>query len=324
MQEDFSYTIIIPHYNSPEMLQKLISTIPLEKRDIQIIVVDDRSEKGLEELSGIRKKYKGRIEFYRNNHGKKGAGTARNIGLKYARGKWLIFADADDYFTDNIYEKVSRYVNSDSDIIYFRPDSIYLESGEQSNRHTRMAGLVLDYIKDKSAENEVKIRYEYIQPVSKMIRRSIVQDNDIHFSEIPAGNDMWFSTQTAFFANKIDACDEQIYMITRGPNSITTNTDKEAFSCRMKECLKYLKFLKRILSKQDWKKIKYWMSWLFTDSAKRGYGLLYFLKWFVIYFNNGIIVINREHLKIIEEAIKEHWIYEFNKSVHEIRLFIIG
>ena len=37
-------TIIIPHYNTPEMLETLLESIP-ERNEIQIIVVDDNSTK---------------------------------------------------------------------------------------------------------------------------------------------------------------------------------------------------------------------------------------------------------------------------------------
>lgn len=42
-------SIIIPHYNTPDLLEKLIRSIPVDK-DIQIVVVDDNSSMGLENL----------------------------------------------------------------------------------------------------------------------------------------------------------------------------------------------------------------------------------------------------------------------------------
>ena len=53
-------SIIIPHYNTPDLLQKLIDSIP-HIEDIQIIVVDDRSDKNLEKLSEVQEKYKSQV-----------------------------------------------------------------------------------------------------------------------------------------------------------------------------------------------------------------------------------------------------------------------
>ena len=38
-------TIIIPHYNSPKLLDKLLDSIP-EREELEVIVVDDNSESG--------------------------------------------------------------------------------------------------------------------------------------------------------------------------------------------------------------------------------------------------------------------------------------
>lgn len=39
-----------------------------------------------------------------------GAGYARNVGLEHAKGKWLLFADADDFYVDNMYDIISMHV----------------------------------------------------------------------------------------------------------------------------------------------------------------------------------------------------------------------
>jgi len=90
-------SIIIPHYNTPELLYKLIDSIP-QSPDVQIIVVDDNSNHHLQILTELQKKYCDLVQFYTNNTRRKGAGTCRNIGLQHADGKWILFADADDFF----------------------------------------------------------------------------------------------------------------------------------------------------------------------------------------------------------------------------------
>lgn len=39
----YKYSIIIPHYNIPELLQRCLDSIP-ERDDVQVIVVDDNSD----------------------------------------------------------------------------------------------------------------------------------------------------------------------------------------------------------------------------------------------------------------------------------------
>ena len=89
-----NYSVIIPHHNIPALLQRCLDSIP-ERDDIQIIVVDDNSDSNkvdFKKFPGIGRR---NVEIYYTKEGK-GAGFARNVGLKYAKGRYLIFADADD------------------------------------------------------------------------------------------------------------------------------------------------------------------------------------------------------------------------------------
>ena len=107
-----NYTFIIPHKNIPELLKRCLDSIP-RREDIQIIVVDDNSDPDkvdFEHFPGLNEPC---VEVYFTKEGK-GAGYARNIGLKYARGKWLLFADADDYFLSNVLDVVDEYIFEDS------------------------------------------------------------------------------------------------------------------------------------------------------------------------------------------------------------------
>lgn len=50
---DYQYSIIIPHYNIPHLLERCLWTIP-KRSDTQIVVVDDKSnDENLQELKSI-------------------------------------------------------------------------------------------------------------------------------------------------------------------------------------------------------------------------------------------------------------------------------
>ena len=115
---NYIYSIIIPHYNIPELLVRCLKSIPV-REDIQVIVVDDCSpnadtykERFLEIFS------RPNLEWYSTPIGGS-AGRARNIGLEHANGKWLIFLDSDDMLVDGV-ETILRNVQSRTeDIIYY-------------------------------------------------------------------------------------------------------------------------------------------------------------------------------------------------------------
>ena len=112
------FSIIIPHYNIPDLLMRCLESIPVSE-DIQVIVVDDNSSDAdtyLERYPELSRPY---LEFIRTTKGG-GAGYARNVGLDHAKGKWLLFADADDLYVDDMYEIIRPYADSKADIIFFK------------------------------------------------------------------------------------------------------------------------------------------------------------------------------------------------------------
>ena len=122
-----SLTIIIPHFNTSDLLQILLASIPQDK-GIQTIVIDDQSELShLKVIENLKSKYN--FELYYNDL-IKSAGTCRNIGIKNAKGKWLLFADSDDYFLDEFYNSVSKYFDSENYVVFFPPTSVLRDNAK--------------------------------------------------------------------------------------------------------------------------------------------------------------------------------------------------
>ena len=99
-----NYSIIIPHKNIPKLLQRCLNSIP-QRDDLEIIVVDDNSDPSIVDFGQFPGAGRSDVSFFFDKSGK-GAGRARNIGLQHAQGKWLLFADADDFFKGgHVYQK---------------------------------------------------------------------------------------------------------------------------------------------------------------------------------------------------------------------------
>src|SRR5699024_4128600 len=147
-------SIIIPHYNSWLKLEELLNTIP-HNPCFEIIVVDDKSD-NLNKMGEMELSFPD-VLFLKNDLNNKGAGVARNIGLKHATGKWLLFADADDRFTPNLIDKIQQFIQSEYDIIYFRPSSFNDKTGEITKRHAQYERLVNNYLKNPSMTNELDL-----------------------------------------------------------------------------------------------------------------------------------------------------------------------
>ena len=231
-----NYSIIIPHKNSVKSLLRLLHSIP-DNQEFQVIIIDDNSK------SIIQKELQ-KIEFNANIEIifceiSKGAGGARNIGLKHAKGKWLLFADSDDYFTNNFEDLIAQNLDSSADIVYFNTDSCN-ESGEKSYRHFRYSKLVNNFLK---YNKEQALRYFFTPPWAKMINRKLIVDNNISFDQVPASNDIMFSLRVAYHAKKIEASNEILYIITLSTGSVTNVLSKSYFDSKFNVALKANNFL---------------------------------------------------------------------------------
>ena len=230
-------------------MERLIKSIP-RKEQIQIIVVDDNStEKGLQKLIN-QYDY---VEFYYNEEKKNSAGSCRNIGIKYAIGKWVLFADADDFFTEDFWEKIVPFLDSDLDIVFFSPTSIVNENGKLGKRHLSYEDFIRKYKDDPCEKNELVLRYKFVSPCSKLIKRSLIVENQIEFEGTRYSNDVMFSMKTAVNAKKIRVTLDTIYVITEMQGTLTTTITRESFMQRLEVFIRRYEFLKNKLSKEQFK-----------------------------------------------------------------------
>ncbi|EPG7578466.1 glycosyltransferase [Providencia huaxiensis] len=103
-------SIIYSYYNQPKMLIKVINVINMYcddiKEKIELIIVDD----GSKESPLIKKNIDCDSTFIKisedvgfNN------GGAKNLGIKYATGKWCLILDLDHWFDHNEMRKVIKF-----------------------------------------------------------------------------------------------------------------------------------------------------------------------------------------------------------------------
>lgn len=212
------FSIIIPHYDIPDLLMRCLDSIPVSE-DIQVVVVDDNSpgvDSYKEKYPELSRPY---LEFIRTTKGG-GAGYARNVGLDHAKGKWLLFADADDYFVDNMYELLLSRSNSEADIVFFRKKSVLFEDPSCESGENEYLNIITDTF--LRTGDEWPIRTCFYVPWGKMIRRDLVIRHNIRFDEVKYSNDCFFSVCAGVYASKIAVENQLLYIKTARPGSLTS------------------------------------------------------------------------------------------------------
>ena len=219
---EVTYTIIIPHYNIPDLLVRCLKSIPV-REDIQVIVVDDCSpdfDSYKERYPELSRPY---LELYQTPQGGS-AGRARNIGLQHARGRWILFADSDDFFAPNMYELMSSHRNDDADAIFFKADSVDTVTLEPSDRHHGRNDSIDAYLAGTHTCAEAILKHTVVW--ATMYSAKLLRDNNITFEEILCGNDMMFAIKAANLCQNPLFCNEALYVITYRRNSLNDNKQK--------------------------------------------------------------------------------------------------
>ena len=213
---NISYSFIIPHKNAPELLRRCVDSIP-RRKDIQIIVVDDDSKPDIVNWSSFDWGDQACIELI-CTHGLHSAGAVRNEGLTHAKGKWLVFADCDDFFVEGFLDTLDQYKDSDLDALYYNIQCVDGKTFEPSDVYAKTQQMIREYENNPSLWEHLR----YLKPPwTKMVAKRFVDEYHIRFEDVILGNDVWYSYQVGYWAKKTKVINKDIYVYTINPNSIT-------------------------------------------------------------------------------------------------------
>lgn len=200
-----NYSIIIPHYNSVELLQRCLDSIP-QRKDLEIIVVDDASSTEYVDFHFFPGKDRSDVHvIFSTQNG--GGGKSRNIGLKKARGRWILFADCDDYFTENLVHVLDKYANDQHyDIVYLNSQ---IDKDGLIELH-KFNTYIENYL-NKRIYAEKVLRYGMFTPWSRMVKLELIKKHNLLFEEIRVGNDAMFCLNCSKVATRITAVSTIVY-----------------------------------------------------------------------------------------------------------------
>lgn len=201
-------SIIIPAYNVEDYIEDcLVSLTKQSLKEIEVIVVNDGSTDHTQEKAEV---FKGKIKDLKViKQVNSGPGVARNLGLKYATGEYIIFLDADDSLPSNavahLYNKAKAL---NADIIAAR--TVWKEEMQyrevEYNKFWFNSGM--DY--KKNYVHNVKLLTGLPTVTSKLFRTSIIKTHNIEFPPY-IGEDVVFWLEYWHRAESIYLVDEIVY-----------------------------------------------------------------------------------------------------------------
>lgn len=221
-------SIIIPVFNVEMYLKECLdSVLGQTLKDIEVICVDDGSTDASPQMLREYAEKDERLKIiYQEN---KGAGTARNVGMKEARGKYLFFMDSDDYCALDFLEKTTKYADEKkSDILVFN----FCRFDEQTGEREYRDGLVKERVpKGKTifsyADNPEQIcKIVNPTPWNKLYLREFVENSKLEWLEVSTTNDITFATLSVLAAKRIAYLDATFLYYRVNLNNSITNKKK--------------------------------------------------------------------------------------------------
>lgn len=213
-----NYSIIIPHKNIPNLLQRCLDSIPV-RDDVQVIVVDDNSGPDVVDFSHFPQWSGRNYETYFSKT-TLFAGGARNIGMQHARGTWIVYLDADDLFTYQIDNVFDKYVSSEADYIRFG-----LESRDCDTQQLIPGEHWYNQVMQNSNMSDIEKCLDLTMGAPAFYKRSLLVENGIIWGNNKYHNDTLYVTHVILCAKQIilDPMILYIYSVREGSLSNVYN-----------------------------------------------------------------------------------------------------
>ncbi len=207
---EIKISVIMPMYNAYEYIRPAMdSVLDQTLKDIEIICIDDGSTDHTLDVIKEYQKADERIRIVTENNA--GPSVARNKGIIRARGEYIIFLDADDYYEHDLLETLyNEAVEKDLDIAVCEYD-VYNDKRARFEKSidSEYSGLF------SSGEIISKSKYpDYIfQSVTgyvwnKLFKASFIREKQLLFApELYVFEDMLFVLMALSLAERISKCD---------------------------------------------------------------------------------------------------------------------
>lgn len=221
------FSIIIPVYRVEAYLRPCVDSILNQTyKDFEVILVDDGSPDKCPEICDNYAQIDSRVKVLHKSNG--GQADARNVGLEAAQGEYICYIDSDDFLADNnVLQLLSEKTETNPDIVHYKFKEWFESDGHIADcrfdynvptEGRTMAEIYCDLV-DKDAY--------YNSAWSKIIRRSLLIDNNIRFERGIVGEDNEWYYHVVMVANSLVLVDESLYIYRRRQGSTTTTTTRK-------------------------------------------------------------------------------------------------
>lgn len=212
-------SIIIPVYNAEDFLEHCFQSISIQSyKNWECLLVDDGSTDNSGAICDKQAEKDNRFRVIHKNNG--GVSSARNSGIKEAKGEWILFIDADDFvgmdYLNGLVEPIVRGDQVD-----------FVHGGCTNYENGRITTINQEYEYYIGEDKGRLFRSFRGLVVSKLFRTSILREKELLFDEgIKIAEDMAFTMDYLFFVNSYAFVPEKSYYYRRDNENSATHKKK--------------------------------------------------------------------------------------------------
>lgn len=194
-------SVIVPIYNMQNYLSRCLSSLQVQTfADIEILMINDGSTDGSAAIAQEYAERDKRFRYYAQEN--RGLSGARNTGLDYAFGKYIVFVDSDDYTAPDYVEMLVKAMKeADCELAVCN----YYECTEQGIEPKNYAKGLLsrkDFLLDMAKH---PIHNYYVVMWNKIYIRELIEQHSLRFDlKARCMEDIVFNTQYFLYAPKIN------------------------------------------------------------------------------------------------------------------------
>jgi glycosyltransferase involved in cell wall biosynthesis len=209
-------SVIIPAYNAGLFIERNLKKLKGQTyKNFEAVIVNDGSK---DNTGKIVKNFikNNKLSWQLINQENMGEGEARNTGLKYARGKYILFLDADDYLANDALEKLFNALEKNNvDMVFSSYSYIYGNGKQKLYYHPTKTYLKEEIIK-------LFLRRLAIPGIGNtLLKKSIIDKYNLKFGKFSSGADNHFFRKFLVHVEKVKSINDNLFFYQFNENSVT-------------------------------------------------------------------------------------------------------
>lgn len=240
-------SVLIPAYNAEKSIEKTLDSLLHQSiQEFEVVIVDDGSSDETQHILEIYKKKSDIFRVYKQNNS--GVAATRQKLIEKAKGKYLLFCDADDYYNTNTIETVIKTIEREKPDLLIYGYSLIKENGKKTIKKRKL---------DEGRYSKDNCEQQYINGLTdlywsalwnKCYKKDIVEKGHVlQFQEII--EDVIFNAEYIGRCKSIYILERNLYNYVQIGESLTRGKKIDSEK-KIKDAFATFTYLQEILNKE--------------------------------------------------------------------------